>query len=284
MNEPPKKTLRLSSTSNDEKQVKTKTKCFFERLVPTPRSLIYSTDPSEGLSLNEVYDLLMEQLDKLTKLGRKGGEFIVEQTKERLSQSPVKNKQSPVKLPLKIDDSNVEEQEEGREEVDLTNEPGPSTKNWQIPPDQLEDDQHHDRFSGKLCGYVRNLRSRPMKPKRGFTVLPSPEKKKIAPTQKDITFDEEDDVDIPRPKKLPSDVTILPYDPAEIEVLQSDAQYGANYVVRFFWNILYKVLSKETGVQCDNVVDYWGENLRILYWLITMSGKLSFDQLCIHNF
>lgn len=80
-----------------------------------------------------------------------------------------------------------------------------------------------------------------------------------------------------KPKQLKEDERPFDADVAEIDVVQSDPKYGVSYVVRYFWKILYRVLSRDTGIHGENAVEFWGDALRTFYWLISMSGtKLYF--------
>ena len=60
-------------------------------------------------------------------------------------------------------------------------------------------------------------------------------------------------------------------DRAEMEIIQADPEYGVSYVVRFFWKILHRVLSKESGLHAEG---FWGEALRFFYKLVMMGGEL----------
>ncbi|KAE9556665.1 hypothetical protein FO519_000071 [Halicephalobus sp. NKZ332] len=220
--------IPTSSSKNIEQKYKVK----------TPENDVKEAykDPSEGLSLPEVYEKLMQKLGELISSNKYKGKFNSSQNMGKLSQeSESKNNSSegqPGKKESKTSRSNIYEEE---------------WSNWSFAeePD-------------------------------GDSNLPEISKKQKSGDDSYFEFPEEK---LPADDERPDEVTT---DRAEMEIMQSDPEHGVSYVVRFFWKILYRVLSKESGIEAE---EFWNETLRFFYRLISMgdSEQHLFIRLCIRH-
>uniref|UniRef100_A0A914YXJ2 Fanconi-associated nuclease n=1 Tax=Panagrolaimus superbus TaxID=310955 RepID=A0A914YXJ2_9BILA len=236
---------RSSSKSFDQSAIINEPESSTKSYSKTARALVYADDPSANMKLSEVYEKLMEQLEKLCSAGKNAGYLIASQTNIRLSQSPKK------KVPEK--------------EPEVVQEPQPSSSKIEtatVTNDVTTIDES-DEFQ---------------------PVLPKPYK---------IPFSGQGFSNVFRPPRHKKDDSAqraadkikpeLEADLAETTVLQADKTYGPSYIVRFFWMMLKRVLSKEAGIQGENAPEFWGDDLRLFYWLVTMSDseQCLFIRLCL---
>uniref|UniRef100_A0AC34FVM3 Uncharacterized protein n=1 Tax=Panagrolaimus sp. ES5 TaxID=591445 RepID=A0AC34FVM3_9BILA len=91
---------RSSSKSFDQSSKSNEPESTTKAYTKSARALVYADDPSANMSLPEVYEKLMEQLEKLCSAGKNAGYLIASQTNVRLSQSP--KKKTPEKEPETI--------------------------------------------------------------------------------------------------------------------------------------------------------------------------------------
>uniref|UniRef100_A0AC35FKZ8 Fanconi-associated nuclease n=1 Tax=Panagrolaimus sp. PS1159 TaxID=55785 RepID=A0AC35FKZ8_9BILA len=207
----------------------------------TARALVYVEDPSANMTLPEVYEKLMEQLEKLCSAGSNAGYLIASQTNARLSQSPIK------KAP------------EIEPEV-IAEEPQPTSSKATTSTATVEES---DGFKPVYPKPQRIPNSG-----QGFSNIYRPPRHK------------KDDSAQKAAEKIKPE---LEADLPETQVLQADKTYGPSYIVRFFWRMLKRVLSKEAGIQGEKAPEFWGDDLRLFYWLVTMSDseQYLFVRLCL---
>ena len=214
--------IPTSSSKNTEQKNKAKTQDAVQK--ETYR------DPSEGLSLSEVYERLMQKLDELISSNEYKGKFTSSQSGERLSQQAESKKEL-----------SQEQSEKKKVESARISEP----KNY------IDDEWSNWSFAEEADG-DSNLPEYSKKQKLG-----------------DDSYFEFPEVRPPADDERPDEVN---NDRAEMEIIQADPEYGVSYVVRFFWKILRRVLSKESGLHAEV---FWGDTLRLFYKLIMLGGEFS---------